>query len=130
MELIEGETLKGPLSIDTALEAAHERGIIHRDLKPGNIRVTPQSVVKVLDLGLAKRSEAPMADPENAPTMKTPTPAGMTMGTAAYMSPEQARDKTVDKRAEIWAFGVVMYEMVTGKSLFKGEDAGDTSLRD
>jgi Tol biopolymer transport system component/predicted Ser/Thr protein kinase len=136
MELVEGETLAGPLPLDTALhyarqiaealEAAHDKGIIHRDLKPANIKVTPQGVVKVLDFGLAaiaQGSDGDASNPANSPTLTiSPTRAGMILGTAAYMSPEQARGRTVDKRADIWAFGCVLYEMLTGKQLFQGED--------
>jgi Tol biopolymer transport system component len=137
MELVEGETLKGPLPLDTALdyarqiadalEAAHEKGIVHRDLKPANIKVTPQGVVKILDFGLAKAAEEPAGNAENSPTLTiSPTRAGLILGTAAYMSPEQARGKPVDKRADIWAFGVVLYEMLTGQRLFPGEMISDT----
>jgi eukaryotic-like serine/threonine-protein kinase len=137
MELVKGETLKGPLPLDEALrlamqisdalEAAHEKGIVHRDLKPANIMITPAGVVKVLDFGLAKAAEAPDgSDPSNSPTLTmSPTRAGMILGTAAYMSPEQARGKTVDRRADIWAFGVVLYEMLTGRQAFTGETVSD-----
>jgi serine/threonine-protein kinase len=140
MELVEGETLSGPLPLDTvldyarqianALEAAHDKGIVHRDLKPANIKVTPQGVVKVLDFGLA--AVAQNSAPGQASTTQSPTltlaatQMGMLLGTAAYMSPEQARGKPVDKRADIWAFGVVLYEMVTGRPLFQGEDVSHT----
>jgi Tol biopolymer transport system component len=131
MELIEGEALKGSVPLVTAieyarqiadaLEAAHERGIIHRDLKPANILITADGVVKVLDFGLAKNTDAPPGDPESSPTMTiSPTRAGMILGTAAYMAPEQARGKAVDRRADIWAFGVVFYEMLSGHQPFSG----------
>ena len=138
MELVEGENLKGPLPMETALayakqiadalEAAHEKGIIHRDLKPANVKVSPEGVVKVLDFGLATVAQAsgPVSDPSISPTMTmSPTRAGMILGTAAYMSPEQARGKTVDKRADIWAFGCVLYEMLTGRPAFTGETITD-----
>jgi Tol biopolymer transport system component/predicted Ser/Thr protein kinase len=138
MELVEGETLAariraGALPLDEAmaiarqiadaLDAAHEKGIIHRDLKPGNIKIKPDGTVKVLDFGLAKTGGMQLAPSENSPTI-TGAPAtevGVIMGTAAYMAPEQARGKPVDKRVDIWAFGVVLYEMVTGKRLFQGD---------
>ena len=147
MELVEGEDLeerlrRGPIPVDEgiaiakqiaeALEEAHERGIIHRDLKPGNIRVTPQGRVKVLDFGLAKTQAvaAPglsSAELAQSPTMAhTATQAGLILGTAAYMSPEQARGKPADKRADIWAFGVVVFEMFTGEQVFRGETVSDS----
>jgi Tol biopolymer transport system component/predicted Ser/Thr protein kinase len=138
MELVVGETLQGPLPLDIALnyakqiadalEAAHEKNIIHRDLKPANIMITPAGVVKVLDFGLAAVSQSSdPSNPANSPTLTiSPTRAGMILGTAGYMSPEQARGKTVDKRADIWAFGVVLFEMLTGKLLFAGETVSDT----
>ncbi|MGD1090705.1 MAG: protein kinase [Bryobacteraceae bacterium] len=139
MELVVGETLKGPLPIDAALnyakqiadalEAAHEKGIVHRDLKPANVMVTSAGLVKVLDFGLAAVIQGSIpnsGDATNSPTLTMhATQAGMIMGTAAYMSPEQARGKSVDKRADIWAFGVVLYEMLTGKQLFHGDTITD-----
>ena len=146
MELVEGPTLEdriaqGAIPVDEALpiakqiaealEAAHEQGIIHRDLKPANVKLRPDGVVKVLDFGLAKALEptgAMSPGMSQAPTITTPamTQAGMILGTAAYMSPEQARGKPVDKRADIWAFGAVLYEMLTGQRAFPGEDITDT----
>lgn len=144
LELIEGETLaerimRGPLTLEEVLdyahqiadglEAAHERGIIHRDLKPGNIKVTPSGKVKVLDFGLAKafESEAKIADLSHSPTLTTPsTRLGVVMGTAAYMSPEQARGREVDKRTDIFAYGCVLFEMLAGKQSFPGETVSDT----
>ncbi len=136
MELIEGEPLQGPLPLDQALDyahqiadalvAAHEKGIVHRDLKPGNILVTASGAVKVLDFGLAKTADPPASNPENSPTITiSPTRAGMILGTAPYMAPEQARGKTVDKRADIWAFGCVLYELLTGQRAFTGKTTAD-----
>ena len=138
MELVEGENLRGPLpvkdllaiarQIAEALEAAHEKGIIHRDLKPGNIKLTPEGIVKVLDFGLAKSVER-HAVPSSAdsPTLTLrATEAGVILGTAAYMSPEQAAGRPVDRRADFWSFGVVLYELFTGARLFAGETVSHT----
>jgi serine/threonine protein kinase/Tol biopolymer transport system component len=156
LEYVEGETLedrlnRGPLPLDDALElavqiaagveAAHEAGVVHRDLKPANIIITPDGVAKVLDFGLARVDEpgssstgavnqdadtlaatrSPPPSPQNSPTI-----AGAILGTAAYMSPEQARGRRVDKRSDIWSFGVVLYEMLAGQSPFRGETASDS----
>jgi Tol biopolymer transport system component/predicted Ser/Thr protein kinase len=138
MEMIEGPTLaermkSGPLGLDEAagimrqvadaLDYAHERGVVHRDLKPGNIKIRPDGVVKVLDFGLAKQSrDHEGAVTEDSPTMTlTETQAGVVLGTAAYMAPEQATGKSVDKRADVWAFGVVFYEMLTGARMHTGD---------
>ncbi len=142
MELVEGPTLverieQGPVTLEEALgiagqiadalEVAHEKGITHRDLKPGNIKIKPSGTVKVLDFGLAKlvsktAGGAPAMNAENSPTLTmAQTEAGMILGTAAYMSPEQAKGKPVDPRSDIYAFGLVLYEMVTGKRLHRGE---------
>ena len=149
MELVEGPTLadriaQGPIPLDEALpiakqiaealEAAHERGIIHRDLKPANIKVRADGTVKVLDFGLAKAMEpAAGSSPGTSmsPTITTPamTQAGMILGTAAYMSPEQAKGRTVDKRSDVWAFGAVLYEMLTARRAFEGDDVSDTLAR-
>ena len=143
LELVEGPTLadrisKGPIPLDQAmpiakqiaeaLEAAHEAGVIHRDLKPANIKVREDGTVKVLDFGLAKALDTtPKGDPSQSPTLTVAaTQMGVIMGTAGYMSPEQARGKTVDKRSDIWAFGVVVYEMLSGRRAFQGEDVSST----
>jgi eukaryotic-like serine/threonine-protein kinase len=139
MELVDGEDLKGPVPLEevipiarqitSGLEAAHERGVVHRDLKPANIKITPAGVVKILDFGLAKAAVEPSKTSATlSPTLSLAmTQAGMILGTAAYMSPEQARGKPVDKRSDIWAFGVVLYEMLTGRQLFGGgETVTDT----
>jgi len=150
MELVEGEDLaeriaRGPIPLDEALpiarqiaealEAAHEQGIIHRDLKPANIKVRDDGTVKVLDFGLAKAMEpvstsgSSAAALTNSPTITSPTlmtGVGVLLGTAAYMSPEQARGKTVDKRADIWSFGCLFYEMLTATRVFEGDSVGET----
>jgi serine/threonine protein kinase len=144
MELAEGPTLadriaQGPLPIDDALkiakqiaealEYAHEKGIIHRDLKPANIKVASDDTVKILDFGLAKALESgPSAeDIANSPTLsRMATQAGVLLGTAAYMSPEQAKAKPADRRADIWAFGCVLYEFLTGKQAFSGDSVTET----
>jgi serine/threonine-protein kinase len=157
MELVEGSTLaeriaQGPIPLEEALpmarqiaeglEYAHEKGIVHRDLKPGNVKITPEATVKVLDFGLAKALETPLSpgsspegrrSPEgpgeglDSPTLiSAATQAGVILGTAAYMSPEQAKGKAADKRGDIWAFGCVLYEMLTGQRVFKGETVTET----
>jgi eukaryotic-like serine/threonine-protein kinase len=154
MELVEGEDLsqriaRGPIPLDEALpiakqiaealEAAHEQGIVHRDLKPANIKMRPDGTVKVLDFGLAKLNDPSVSNGPSgpnalsmSPTITSPammTGVGVILGTAAYMAPEQARGKPADKRGDIWAFGCVLYEMVTGKRAFDGEDVSQTMAR-
>jgi serine/threonine-protein kinase len=146
MELVDGETLvdrlaQGPIptaealrianQIADALEAAHERGIVHRDLKPANIKLKPDGTVKVLDFGIAKALDPRFLTGPGPAALTTPavTEAGFILGTAAYMSPEQARGKFVDQRTDIWAFGCVLYEMLTGKPAFLGEDVTSTLAR-
>ncbi|UCF37331.1 MAG: protein kinase [Acidobacteriota bacterium] len=149
LELVDGETLaeqigRGPISVNQSLgialqiaeglEDAHEKGIIHRDLKPANIKITPEGKVKVLDFGLAKALEDPLTSLDSSasaisqsPTLSmAATQAGIILGTAAYMSPEQARGKSVDRRTDIWAFGVVLFEMLSGRQMFTGEDLSMT----
>src|SRR5436190_10296773 len=145
MELVEGDDLsqriaRGAIAIDEALpiakqiaealEAAHDQGIIHRDLKPANVKVRADGTVKVLDFGLAKAMEpaSASANAMSSPTITTPamTLQGVILGTAAYMAPEQAKGRAVDKRADIWAFGVVLFEMLTGRPLFSGVTVSDT----
>src|ERR1700687_468261 len=137
MEYVEGQDLRGPMDFEDALpivqqlidgiEAAHEKNIVHRDLKPANIKITPEGVVKILDFGLAKAMEPPPSsdgNPENSPTLTIgATQAGAILGTAAYMAPEQAKGKAADRRSDIWSFGVIVYEVLTGKKLFSGETA-------
>ena len=147
LELVEGPTLaeriaEGPISVEEALpmarqiaealEAGHEAGVIHRDLKPANVKVKEDGTIKVLDYGLAKALEGETPSGTDSQLSQSPTltrhgtQVGVILGTAAYMSPEQAKGKKVDKRADVWAFGVVLYEMLTGKRAFAGEDVSDT----
>src|SRR5713226_5440234 len=145
LELVEGDTLadrlrqRGPLPVDQALkiagqicdglEAAHGKGIVHRDLKPANIKITPEGKVKLLDFGLARVfGDRAATDLSNSPTLlsrSTPGGPGVILGTAAYMSPEQARGEEVDRRGDIWAFGCVLYEMLTGRTPFSGKTLAD-----
>src|SRR3989454_4232251 len=146
LELIEGETLadriaRGPIPVEEALdiaknicealEAAHEKGIVHRDLKPLNVKITPDGKVKVLDFGLARTMsfDAPTATLSNSPTLLTGSMGGAIIGTATYMSPEQAKGKAVDRRTDIFAFGCVLYEMLTGRAAFEGEDTTEILAR-
>src|ERR1051326_5116407 len=138
MELVEGNSPKGPMDFEEAwkvaaqvaagLEYAHERRVVHRDLKPANLKVTPDGRVKILEFGLAKAlsSEARPAPGEHARRASAEkTQLGMILGTAAYMAPEQVKGKEVDRRADIWAFAVVLYELLTGEKMFKGRDTGE-----
>lgn len=147
LEFVEGETLadridRGPIPVDDAIdiaaqialgvEAAHDAGVIHRDLKPGNVKITPDGKVKVLDFGLARSDESASSSGMSeiptitSPAQHSPTVPGVILGTAAYMSPEQARGRRLDKRTDIWSFGVVLYEMLTGASPFRGETVSDS----
>src|SRR5262245_17371624 len=146
LELVEGETLadriqRGPIpvnealniakSICEALEAAHEKGIVHRDLKPANVKITPDAKVKVLDFGLAKAlQESQVPDASNSPTLvSAASMPGVILGTAPYMSPEQAKGRPVDRRTDVFAFGCVLYEMLTAHQAFEGEDVQDILSR-
>ena len=144
MELVEGDTLaqriaRGALPVEEALEvcrqiaegveAAHEKGIIHRDLKPANVKIAPEGKVKILDFGLAKalQGDSPAADASKSPTLTDQmTQPGVILGTAAYMSPEQAKGKSADKRADLWAFGCILFECLAGRRAFEGETTTET----
>src|SRR5262245_52136023 len=144
LEFVDGLTLAdriaiGPVPLDealtiapqiaAALEAAHEAGLVHRDLKPANVQLRPDGLVKALDFGSAKLLHpTAAADILNSPRVTSPvmTDRGLILGTAAYMAPEQARGKSIDERADIWAFGVILFEMITGRRLFAGEEVSDT----
>jgi serine/threonine protein kinase len=144
MELVDGEDLSERLSrraipvdeaVDMAIQlaeglaAAHSVGVIHRDLKPANIKISSEAKVKILDFGLARAyadEQGSGSDLEHSPTITAMTQAGVILGTASYMSPEQARGKRADHRADIWSFGVVLFEMLTGRRLFEGETVSDT----
>jgi len=142
MEFVEGEAPQGPLPLEEALRIArqigdalseaHEKGITHRDLKPANVKIKPDGTVKVLDFGLAKFSSVREDGASEVPATQSPTlsmaatQVGMILGTAAYMAPEQAKGKPVDRRADIWAFGVVLYELLTGRRMFEGDDVTET----
>ena len=138
MELVDGETLadrlrRGPLALDEslrvagqiadALDAAHHKGIVHRDLKPANVKITPAGTVKVLDFGLAKFLTDP---PHDDLTLSGLTAPAVLLGTPGYIAPEQAQGRSVDRRVDVWAFGVVLYEMITGERLFRGESLHET----
>src|SRR6185436_7539637 len=135
LELVEGEVLIGPIPVDTALdyagqiaaalEAAHGKGVVHRDLKPANVKVTPEGRVKLLDFGLAKALE-PSSTEVTSTQVNDVTREGAIVGTPAYMSPEQARGQTIDRRTDVWGFGCCFYESLTGRMAFTGGTASDT----